>query len=63
MVTVMKDVIYEISVERWGKMRSEFLRKKEFPETFRMRGDVLFLDVNGEQRPALITKVLHHVSA
>lgn len=58
MITVMKDVVYEISVQRWGKMRSERLLKKEFPETFRAVGDVLFLDVNGEQRPALITKVV-----
>ena len=59
MITVMKDTTYQISVRRWGKMRSETLRKKEFPETFRMQGDVIFIDVNGEQRPALITKVTH----
>lgn len=58
MITVLKDVMYEISVERWGKMRTELLRLKEFPETFRMRGDVLFIDVNGEQRPALIKRVV-----
>lgn len=58
MITVLKDVMYEISVQRWGKMRTELLRLKEFPETFRMRGDVLFIDVNGEQRPALIKRVV-----
>lgn len=58
MITVLKDAMYEISVQRWGKMRTELLRLKEFPETFRMVGDVLFIDVNGEQRPALIKRVL-----
>ena len=58
MITVLKDVMYEISVQRWGKMRTELLRLKEFPETFRMRGDVLFIDVNGEQRTALIKRVV-----
>lgn len=56
-ITILKDAMYQVSVTRWGKMRSELLRLKEFPETFRMRGDVLFINVNGERRPALITKV------
>ena len=63
MVT-MKHVVYEVSVMRHGKMRPRTLHKKEFPETFRQEGDILFLDVNGQQRPALITKVIgDYVSA
>ena len=57
MITVMKDVTYDIAVQRYGKMQTKTLRKKEFPETFRMRGDVIFIDVNGQQRPALIKRV------
>lgn len=59
LITVLKDAMYEISIERWGKMRHEILRRKEFPETFRMVGDVLFLDVNGTRRPALIRKIVN----
>lgn len=57
MITVMKDATYDVAVLRYGKMQTKVLRKKEFPETFRMRGDVIFIDVNGQQRPALITRV------
>lgn len=57
MITVMKDVTYDVAVERYGKMQTKTLRKKEFPETYRYVGDVIFLDVNGVRRPALIKRV------
>ena len=57
MITVMKDVTYDVAVERYGKMQTKTLRKKEFPETYRHVGEVIFLDVNGQQRPALIKRV------
>lgn len=53
----MKDVTYDVAVERYGKMQTKTLRKKEFPETYRYVGDVIFLDVNGKRRPALIKRV------
>jgi len=53
----MKHVVYEVSVMKNGKMRPRTLHKKEFPETFRFPGDIIFIDVNGQQRPALIKSV------
>jgi len=57
MLVEMKHVVYEVSVMRNGKMRPRTLHKKEFPETFRFPGDIIFIDVNGQQRPALIKSI------